>query len=61
MFENGFLDHDLEDFRRLVNQKYKADPRKWVKYPDGYKVEHFSRRLCDIILWRCERDENSFT
>ena len=61
IFEDGFMDHDLEDFRSLLNSAYRDNPAKQIRYSSGERVNHFSRRHFDKILYTVDKRQLGFT
>lgn len=57
VFQDGLRDHDLEDFRRLLNLVYEQNPRIHTRYASGEHLYHFSRKLFDICLYAIYKDK----
>jgi len=51
VFQHGFRDHDLDDFRGLLNLAYEQNPQIHTRYASGEHLYHFSRRLFDCCLY----------
>lgn len=58
VFGNGFLDHDLEEFRWLCNKIY----MKWpgVRVAPEMPGSGFERELFERVIWWGDREDRLF-
>ncbi|KAF8864260.1 hypothetical protein BDZ45DRAFT_721996 [Acephala macrosclerotiorum] len=62
MFKDGFLDHDIEDFRVHFNTHYaELAPHRRLKKRFGSRIDEFSTTLFEACLFQDYRNKNMFT
>ncbi|KAH7360491.1 hypothetical protein BKA65DRAFT_186147 [Rhexocercosporidium sp. MPI-PUGE-AT-0058] len=59
-FEDGFRDHDIDDFRRACNMEYLAHPEWACRTRLGSLIGEFTEETFKAVVWRCEMEERGF-